>query len=123
MDIPVISLRELWEMIDNKRDYVLIDVREQHELSHGMIPTAKCVPLSDFAEALALSPEEFRQKYGFELSAEDNLIFYCRTGARSEKATELALQRGFVKARNYKGSAWEWHTVNPIVQRYGAPPL
>ena len=117
MDETVITGDELKSLIKSKVGYILIDVREPDELKHGMIPTAKHIPLGEIDKALDMSEIDFKEKYGFNISKKDNLIFYCRTGSRSGVAAVKALNQGF-KARNYKGSIWEWSETDPNVKRY-----
>ena len=66
--VPIISTDELKELIDIKGDYILIDVREPHELRHGTIPTSTNIPPKELVESLK------------RLKLNDNIIFYCRTG-------------------------------------------
>lgn len=116
--MKTISRDELKQLIDNKGNYVLVDVREKDELVHGMIPSAHNVPLGELGSALDLSPEVFKKKYGFfGLSKSDRLIFHCRSGGRSKKATELALQKGF-QAENFEGSILAWAEIDSNVQKY-----
>lgn len=108
---------ELKGLIDEEGEYILIDVREKVELEHGMIPTAKHVALSEFSEALDLSPEDFEKKYGFAMSKSDRVILYCRSGNRSGQAAEYAESKGF-NAANYEGSVLEWSEIDPGVKAY-----
>jgi len=113
---------ELRKLITTKQKYALIDVREPHELQFGMIPTAKNLPLTELPLALTLSDTEFKARYRFKKpTAKDTLILYCRTGGRSERAALFMRGKGYA-ARNYKGSIWEWSTIDPSVKRYGPEP-
>ena len=119
METPIINRDDLKRLIDNKEDYVLIDVREKEELRYGMIPTAKNLPMSKFMGAFDLNEERFREDFEFERpKKEDNVIFYCRTGERSQAATQIAVEKGFKKARNYSGSIYDWSEIDPNVRKY-----
>lgn len=114
-----ISREELKKLIDTGRNYVLIDVREKEELNYGMIPTAKNIPLHEIQEAFSLSEQGFQEKYAFpKPQKNDTVIFYCRTGGRSAMATTSAEQQGFLSAKNYAGSIYDWATIDPNVRRY-----
>jgi len=116
--IPHIDLQELKMLMQKKKSYALIDVREKEELSHGMIPGAKHIPLGGFEEALDLDAKTFLELYHFpKPKKEELLILYCRTGNRSEFATRIAISKGF-NAKNYHGSIWEWSTIDKNVKRY-----
>src|SRR3989338_1479778 len=118
----IISRNELKKLIDLKGDYVLIDVRNTDELANGMIPSAKNIPLSKIEHAFDMDEDEFKETYGFsKFTKKDNLIFHCRTGGRSEMATQIALGKGY-NARNYAGSIWEWAEIDKNVKRYGPMP-
>ena len=120
--MQTITIAELRELINKKEQYILIDVREKSELQHGMIPTAKNIPLGEVEEALELEEPVFQKKYGFvKPKKSDNLIFHCRTGGRSAAATQIAAKLGFT-ARNYAGSIWEWADTDKNVKRYGPAP-
>jgi len=120
---PIIKLNELKGLIESKKDYILVDVRNKDELQNGMIPTANNVPLPEIEHALDLSQDEFEKEFKFpKFEKDDNLIFYCRTGARSEMATKIAISKGFTKSKNYTGSIWEWSEHDPNVKRYGPSP-
>lgn len=58
--------------------YVLVDVRQPEEYRQGHIPGARLLPLPELEQNL----EELRSK--------PNLVFYCRSGARSQVAANLA---------------------------------
>ena len=128
--MEIISTEELKELIDEnkdkeKKDYVLIDVRESDELVHGMIPTAVNVPLDEVEDALSeLDQQAFKEKFGFEKpDKDDNIIFHCRTGGRSAQSTNTALSLGFVNAKNFAGSIWAWSEIDDNVRRYGLEPF
>jgi rhodanese-related sulfurtransferase len=113
----IVEIEELLKVIQDKvasTQVTLIDVREVAEHKEGSIPTAKLIPLGDIESALNLSANEFESKYGFKKPGKDEaLIFHCRSGARSQKATDLALKLGFKNSRNYKGSWLEFATKQP----------
>ena len=59
-------------------DYTLVDVRQPGEYREGHIPGARLLPLPEIDARLD------------ELDVTPNLIFYCRSGARSQAAANLA---------------------------------
>lgn len=82
-----------------EENYILVDVRQPWEYQEGHIPGARLVPLPELESGM----EELKRK--------PNLIFYCRSGARSMAAANWAeenLGQG-VKTLNMIGgfSAWE----------------
>lgn len=117
--METITRGELQTLIAMKGEYILIDVREKEELHNGMILTAQHIPLGEIEFAFALSEEAFFQKYGFAKPQQEMLIiFYCRTGGRSSVATACAEHQGFLHAKNYAGSIYDWAEIDPNVRRY-----
>lgn len=88
---------------------VLVDVREPFEYDEGHIPGAVNIPFKTLPGALALSPEEFQEAFGFEKPLQKNeLVFYCLGGVRLAAAEELASTFGYAKRGNYVGSWEDW---------------
>ena len=60
---------------------VLVDVRNDSELKEdGKIPGSQNIALPELSAAFQLSPEEFKQKYGFDQPSKENenLVLTCR---------------------------------------------
>jgi len=120
--VTVISIEKVKDLIDSKGDYVLIDVREPDELDNGALPTSHNIPLNEIPDAFEMDATEFKAKYGFaKPTKKDNLIFYCRSGGRSENATAHAESKGY-NAKNFQGSIWQWAEIDETVKRYGPAP-
>lgn len=118
METMTIHLEELRALLDSKTGYVLIDVRQKHELVYGMIPNAKHIVLSEILTALEMPFTEFERKYGFKKPAKnDELIFYCRTGGRSHTAAMIARKKGF-NAKNFVGGIYAWSAIDSNVKKY-----
>ncbi len=86
-----------------QRGAVLIDVREADELAaDGYIPGSIHVPLAEVAERLPeLVPDYYTE-----------IIFYCASGMRSQKATEQAAEMGYYSVYNLGGlSDWPYEIV------------
>lgn len=114
----LITTEELKKLIDEKKDFVLIDVRRQDELSFGMIPTAQHIPISEFEEAFNLDERSFKEKYGFKKPTSRKLVVvYCRSGGRSSTAASLLTDKGY-NVKNYKGSILEWSKIDQNVKEY-----
>ena len=114
----IISTDELREIINSKRDYVLIDVRTKNELNYGMIPNAVHLCLDDFEKAFSLNEKDFFSKYNFKKPAKSELIVvYCRTGNRSGAAAEYLESKKY-NVRNYKGSVQAWSLIDENVRMY-----
>jgi len=105
----VISKVELEQLMLDETDFVLLDVRNPSELAHGVLPAARNVPLAELADAFAMSPIAFMDRYGFHLPTKSTkIVAYCRSGARSERAAMILQMMGFVDVANYRGSYVEW---------------
>lgn len=70
----------------------LVDVRTPGEYSAGHLPDAVNIPL---AELQRRAPEE--------LSAEDTIVVYCRSGARSAQATRILSGLGIERVHDLGG--------------------
>ncbi len=114
-----ISTNELKEFIDRKKGYILIDVRNNHELNYGMIPSAVHLCLQDFEGAFDLDDNDFFDRYRFRKPSKSKLIIvYCRTGSRSGVAEEYLKNKGY-NVRNYRGSVKKWSLIDENVKMYG----
>lgn len=82
---------------------LLIDVREADELAaDGYIPGSIHVPLAEVEERLPELAPDFYQE----------IIFYCASGMRSQKATELAVDMGYISVYNLGGlTDWPYEIV------------
>ena len=89
-------------------------MREPTETENGMIPSAVNVPLSQIPKAFSVTDtsaesRDFESIYSFPRPQYDApLVFYCRSGRRSEQAINFVSQRGWSNTRNYEGSWVDW---------------
>lgn len=87
---PVLPVSEIRAQV-SQNQAVLVDVREASEVASGMIEGALWFPLSKLTAGSEVPPEMVSQIPGGK-----NLILYCRSGARSARATE------FLTSKNYR---------------------
>ena len=68
---------------------------------------AKLIPLGDLPNRLG------------ELDPNREIVMHCKSGGRSQKASELLAQSGFKKLHNLAGGITGWATdVDPKVPKY-----
>lgn len=99
-----ITVEELKQKLDNKEEFVFIDVREPFEYEQFNLG-ADLIPLGNLMNALDdLEPHK-----------EDEIVVHCRSGARSATAKALLTQLGYTKVRNLLGGVLDWQKkfVNP----------
>ena len=105
--VPEISVEELKAMRDRREDFVLVDVREPHEIEICALPGSVRIPLGSLPENLN------------RLSTADEIVVHCKSGARSAKAVQLLRDAGFRKVRNLAGGITRWsERIDPSVPRY-----
>jgi len=97
-----------WSQSPSPERY-LIDVREPDETMQGTIPGAVTLPLSGIARSLHLNRTEFLNQHGYEKpKADQEIIFYCRSGKRSQSACDVARRNGCENVKSYDGSWLDW---------------
>lgn len=105
--IPEITVEELKAMRDRGESFVLLDVREPHEVAICAFPESVKIPLGRLSESLP------------RLSAEDDIVVHCKLGGRSAKAVELLRHSGFRRVRNLAGGIARWaERIDPSMPRY-----
>jgi molybdopterin/thiamine biosynthesis adenylyltransferase/rhodanese-related sulfurtransferase len=105
--VPEISPVEMKKWMDEKRLFVLVDVREPHEFQICRIPGSTLIPLGDVPRRMN------------ELNSADEIVVHCRSGMRSAKAVEFLMQSGFRKIHNLKGGVLAWSDqVDPSMPKY-----
>jgi rhodanese-related sulfurtransferase len=93
-----ISVKDLKTRLDNgDTNFVLIDVREPHEHEAFNIG-GQLVPVGSLQGAL---PELADHQ-------DEEVIVYCRSGARSGMAQGILRQAGFKNVRNLTGGMLAW---------------
>ena len=82
-------------------------MREPHEWEISHLEGAQLIPLGLFAARMN------------ELDSADELVLFCRTGARSARALDLLRTAGFRKLKNLKGGINAWaREVDPDLPTY-----
>ena len=105
--VPEVTAPDVKKMIDEKRPFVLVDVREPHEFDICRIPGSTLIPLGDLPSRM------------HELSSADEIVVHCRSGVRSARAVELLMKAGFRKIHNLKGGVLAWaDQVDPSMPKY-----
>lgn len=86
---------------------VLIDVRQPDEFTGelGHIENARLIPL-------AMLPEEIEK-----ISPDQTIVFVCRSGGRSARATAFALESGLSAVYNLKGGMLRWNQLGFEVKK------
>ena len=90
------------ELSKKMKDVCLIDVRQPDEFTGelGHIPNAKLIVLDTLADHLD------------EIPKDKTVIFVCRSGGRSGRATAFALQNGYKDVYNLKGGMLLWNDLH-----------
>jgi sulfur-carrier protein adenylyltransferase/sulfurtransferase len=107
MGVPAITVQELKEKMDKGDAFVLVDVREPHEIAISQLPGSLKIPLGTLPANVN------------KLSTADAIVVHCRSGGRSAKAVEFLMAAGFRKVWNLTGGIDRWAVeIDPTVPRY-----
>ena len=88
----------------SRRELVLVDVREPSELRRGRIHRSLNIPLGQLRDRL------------HELDRERPVAFLCHSGARSSRASRIAIKAGY-DAVNVRGGLIAWNRAGLPVPR------
>ena len=91
----------------NRKDAVMIDVREPAEFSVGHAPNSKNIPLGQFEKRIG-ELEKFKNRPA---------ILVCQTGSRSHSATALLKKAGFAEIVVLAGGMNAWQQANMPVEK------
>jgi len=83
-EIIDITPEEVYEIIGNGGDYVILDVRTEDEYASGHLPGSILIPVQELEDRLG------------ELPADKPVVVYCRSGSRSRRAAETLAGNGFM---------------------------
>ena len=95
----VTTNEELEKKLDAGENIVVIDVREAAEYAFNHIPNAISIPLGELDERVS------------ELDQNDEIYVVCRTGSRSDLATQKLAEKGFAKVNNVVPGMSEWSGI------------
>ncbi len=91
-----VTVNEAWDLIQNEPELVILDVRTQTEYDDGHIEGAILIPVAELPDRLD------------ELSANDEILVYCRTGNRSGTAVAIMEENGFSKIYHMNEGISTW---------------
>ena len=80
-----VSVNEAWDLIQENPEMVILDVRTPSEYEEVHIEGAINIPVEEIADRLG------------ELSTNNMILVYCRTGNRSGTAVGIMEENGFSK--------------------------
>jgi adenylyltransferase/sulfurtransferase len=105
--VPEISVEDLKEKRERGDRFVLVDVREAHEWPIADLPDSVKIPLGTLPQSLG------------KLSKDDEIVVYCRSGARSGNAVQFLQRSGYEKAKNLAGGINRWaERIDPTLPKY-----
>nr|WP_304219572.1 sulfurtransferase TusA family protein [Fredinandcohnia onubensis] len=98
----VVSNEVLEATISSGKDILVLDVREAAEFAFNHIPEAISIPLGELEDRFD------------ELNKEKEIYVICRTGSRSDLASQKLTENGFVNVKNVVPgmSNWTGNTTN-----------
>jgi monothiol glutaredoxin len=104
--VPQMSVQELRSLRNGGEMFFLFDVRQEWEREIALIGGSHIL-------------DEKATKLISTLSPDSLIVFYCRTGRRSQLAAEYFQTQGFTRVFNLKGGIDAWSIqIDPTVARY-----
>lgn len=101
-----ISVEQLRHLRENGADFVLVDVREEHEAEICEIG-GRLIPLGQLGQRID------------ELDRGDHIVVHCHLGGRSAAAVKALREAGFENVWNLQGGIRAWiQRVDPSLQDY-----
>jgi len=85
-----ISATELKKLIDEKADFQLVDVREEHEFDEMNI-NGQLIPMGEVMDRAG------------EIAKDKQVVVHCRSGMRSATAIKALEAQGYTNLYNLKG--------------------
>ncbi len=109
MDALEIDVHAYQAIRDAKKEHLLLDVREEHELGICQIEGNRNIPLGQL-------PARLNELAGWK----DKLVVcQCKSGRRSMKALETLAKHGFSNVVNLKGGILAWgEEIDPSISAY-----
>ena len=96
MFIKEVDSPQLMSKMDENDDLVIIDVREMHEIARGTIKGAVAMPMATVPVRLNDIPKD------------KEVVFICRSGARSGQVCMFLGQHGYDNVINLRGGMIGW---------------
>jgi len=93
----IVSNEQLQAVLEENREVLVLDVRESAEHAFKHIPGAKSLPLGDLESELG------------NLDKEAEIYVVCRTGSRSDVASQKLAEAGFLTVKNVVPGMSEWN--------------
>ncbi len=104
-----ITAGDLKRRLEAGDEVAILDVREPHELEICKLDNRFHVPLGQL-------PARLNE---LESHKDRDVVVYCRSGKRSERACQYMRENGFVKVANLKGGILAWaNDVDPTMAKY-----
>jgi adenylyltransferase/sulfurtransferase len=95
------------QLAAERERYRILDVREPYEWEIARIEGAELVPMRQVPGKIN------------DLSREEEIVVYCRSGARSGRVVDYLRGLGFNKVRNLAGGINRWASeVDPNMKKY-----
>lgn len=93
----IVSNDKLIKKLEANEDVVVLDVREPAEYAFGHIPNAVSIPFGDLENRVS------------ELDKNKTILVVCRTGNRSDMASQALSDKGFENVWNVVPGMSEWN--------------
>ncbi|MBV8208132.1 MAG: sulfurtransferase [Acidobacteria bacterium] len=102
-----ISPEQVSELRRDSHDFVLLDVREPHEISTARIAGSLNIPMGEIPNRLQ------------ELDPEQHIVVVCHRGIRSANVAAWLQRQGFEQVQSMSGGIDRWsRVVDPTVPVY-----
>ena len=96
---------ELEKKLESRENIVVLDVRETAEYAFNHIPTAISIPLGDLDGRSS------------ELDKDGDIYVVCRTGSRSDLASQTLTEKGFTKVHNVVPGMSAWSGITNTLNK------
>ena len=101
-----VSVQEAVQLI-NRRDAIVLDIRDPSEFASGHIPNARNIPMAELEKRLR-EIEKFKQRPA---------IVICRSGTRAASACATLRKNGFQEVYSLKGGMLAWQQAGMPLQK------
>ncbi len=106
--IPQITVEQLKQRLDRGDRPFILDVREPHEYAIVNLG-APLIPVGQIRERLAEIP----------VGKDEEIVVHCKTGGRSQKASQELKAAGFNNVKNLAGGITAWaERIDPSLPKY-----